>query len=124
VLELAQGNWIDQHLNALVLGPTGSGNRSSLVRLASLLVAQIIPSATSVLPACWSNWRQSHLDGSFPTRLTSLAKIDCLSSMIGCAIPSLLPKPVTCSKFSMTASDDASTLVASQVPGTSVPKIP
>ena len=25
VLELAQCNWIDQHLNTLVLGPTGSG---------------------------------------------------------------------------------------------------
>ena len=78
IIELAQGNWIDQHLNTLVLGPTGSGK--------SFL------SCALGLSACRTNHSvryfrtsrllfqlaQSHLDGSFQTLLASLARMDLL----------------------------------------------
>jgi DNA replication protein DnaC len=78
VLELAQGNWIDQHLNTLVLGPTGSG-KSFLACTLGLSACRTDHSVrffrTSRLLV---QLAQSHQDGSFPTRLTSLAKIDLL----------------------------------------------
>lgn len=78
ILELAQGNWIDQHLNTLVLGPTGSG-KSFLSCVLGLSACRTNHSVryfrTSHL---LFQLAQSHLDGSFPTSLASLAKIDLL----------------------------------------------
>jgi len=78
ILELAQGNWIDQHLNTLVLGPTGSGKSFMSCALG--------------LSACRTNhsvryyWAspllfqlaRSHLDDSYSKLLAGLAKIDLL----------------------------------------------
>jgi DNA replication protein DnaC len=76
VLELAQAAWITSHLNLLVLGPTGSG--------------KTFVSAALGLAACRNDHTvryfrtsrllyqlaQSHLDGSYPALLASLAKLD------------------------------------------------
>jgi DNA replication protein DnaC len=78
ILELAQGHWIDQHLNLLVAGPTGSGK--------SFL------SCALGLSACRANYSvryfrtsrllaqlaQSRLDGSYTSLLQSLMKFNLL----------------------------------------------
>jgi DNA replication protein DnaC len=78
VLELAQGNWIDQHLNTLVLGPTGSGKSylSCALGLAGCRTDHSVRYfRTSRL---LFQLAQSHLDGSYPSLLASLAKVDLL----------------------------------------------
>ena len=116
IIELAQGNWIDQHLNTLVLGPTGSGK--------SFL------SCALGLSACRTNHSvryfrtsrllfqlaQSHLDGSFPSLLARLAKLDLL------ILDDWMRDPFSASETRdlLEILDDrfgrVSTLVASQVP--------
>jgi DNA replication protein DnaC len=116
VLELSQCTWIANHLNTLVLGPTGSGKTF----LASALG----------LSACRNNHTvgyfrcsrllyqlaQSHHDSSFPTLLASLAKLDLL------ILDDWMRDPLTASEARdlLEIFDDrfgrASTLVASQVP--------
>jgi DNA replication protein DnaC len=116
VLELSQCTWIANHLNTLVLGPTGSGKTF----LASALG----------LSACRNNHTvgyfrcsrllyqlaQSHHDSSFPTLLASLAKLDLL------ILDDWMRDPLTTSEARdlLEIFDDrfgrASTLVASQVP--------
>jgi DNA replication protein DnaC len=116
VLELAQANWITQHLNTLVLGPTGSGK--------SFL------SCALGLSACRANYSvryfrtsrllflltQSHLDSSFPALLDSFAKVDLL------ILDDWLRDPISVSETRdlLEILDDRfghrSTLVASQLP--------
>jgi DNA replication protein DnaC len=78
VLELAQCNWIDQHINLLVLGPTGSG-KSFLSCMFGLSACR---SGHSVRYFRTSrllfHLAKSHLDGSFTELLSRLAKIDLL----------------------------------------------
>jgi DNA replication protein DnaC len=116
VLELAQGNWIDQHLNTLVLGPTGSG-KSFLSCVLGLSACRTGHSVryfrTSRL---LFQLAQSHLDGSFPNLLASLAKIDLL------ILDDWMRDPISASETRdlLEILDDrfgrVSTLVASQVP--------
>jgi len=116
VLELAQGNWIDQHLNILVLGPTGSG-KSFLSCVLGFAACRTNHSVryfrTSRL---LFQLAQSHLDGSFPLLLASLAKIDLL------ILDDWMRDPISVSETRdlLEILDDrfghVSTLVASQVP--------
>lgn len=116
VLELAQSIWIASHLNILVLGPTGGGKTFLACSLG--------------LAACRSNYSvryfrtsrllyqlaQSHLDGTYPALLTSLAKLDLL------ILDDWMRDPITVSNAQdlLEVFDDrfgrVSTLVASQVP--------
>ena len=116
ILELAQCLWITNHLNALVLGPTGSGK--------SFLASGL------GLAACRSNFSvryfrtsrllyqlaQSHLDGSYPSLLASLAKLDLL------ILDDWMRDPVSAPSAQdlLEVLDDrfgrVSTIVASQVP--------
>jgi len=116
VLELAQGNWIDQHLNTLVLGPTGSG-KSFLSCVLGLAACRTNHSVryfrTSRL---LFQLAQSRLDGSFPTLLASLAKVDLL------ILDDWMRDPITApeTRDLLEILDDrfghVSTLVSSQVP--------
>lgn len=116
VLELAQCNWIDQHLNLLVLGPTGSG-KSFLSCVFGLSACRTDHSVryfrTSRL---LFRLAKSHLDGSFPSLLASLAKIDLL------IFDDWMRDPISLSETRdlLEILDDrfgrVSTLVASQVP--------
>jgi DNA replication protein DnaC len=116
ILELAQGNWIDQHLNTLVLGPTGSGKSFMSCALG--------------LSACRTNHSvryyrtsrllfqlaRSHLDDSYSKLLASLAKIDLL------ILDDWMRDPISASETRdlLEILDDrfdrVSTLVASQLP--------
>lgn len=78
ILELAQGNWIYNHLNLLILGPTGCGKSY----LASAFGSTACRSGFNVRYLRTSRLlhelTQSRLDGSYATLLRSLARIDVL----------------------------------------------
>lgn len=78
ILELAQGNWIYNHLNLLILGPTGCGKSY----LASAFGSAACRSGFNVRYLRTSRLlhelAKSRLDGSYATLLRSLARIDVL----------------------------------------------
>jgi DNA replication protein DnaC len=116
VLELASGNWIANHLNVLVVGPTGSGKTfliSSLGLAACRNDCSVRYYRTSRL---LYQLAQSHQDGSYPTLLSSLAKLDLL------ILDDWMRDPISTvnAQDLLEVMDDrfgrVSTLVASQVP--------
>jgi len=116
VLELAQSIWIHQHLNILVLGPTGSGK--SFLSCALGLAACKADFSVRYFRTSRLLFQlaQAHVDGSFPTLLSSLAKVDLL------ILDDWLRDPisVTETRDVLEILDDrfgrVSTLVASQLP--------
>jgi DNA replication protein DnaC len=78
VLELAQGDWVQHHLNVLVLGPTGAGK----TYLACALGAAACACGFSVRYERTSRLLQSlhlaHADGSYAKLLASLARLPLL----------------------------------------------
>ena len=116
VLELSQCVWIASHLNTLVLGPTGSGKTF----LASALGLSACRNDHTVRYFRTSRLlfqlAQSHNDGSFPSLLASLAKLDLL------ILDDWMRDPLTAAEARdlLEVFDDrfgrVSTIVASQVP--------
>lgn len=116
ILELAQGTWIANHLNTLVLGPTGAGKSYLICALG--------------LSACRADYAvryfrtsrllyqlaQSRQDGSFPSFLAALARLDLL------ILDDWMRDPISANQAQdlLEVFDDrfgrVSTLVASQVP--------
>lgn len=78
ILELAQGQWVQRHLNAIVLGPTGAGK----TYLACALGQAVCRIGKTVLYIRTSRLHQelkhAHADGSFAKLLNKLAKTDLL----------------------------------------------
>jgi DNA replication protein DnaC len=116
LLELAQCIWITNHLNTLVLGPTGGG-KTYLACALGLAAARSNYSVryfrTSRLLYQLSH---SHQDGSYPALLASLAKLDLL------ILDDWMRDPITAPNAQdlLEVMDDrfsrVSTIVASQVP--------
>ena len=116
MLELSQCVWIANHLNTLVLGPTGSGKTF----LASALGLSACRNDHTVRYFRTSRLlfqlAQSHNDGSYPSLLASLAKLDLL------ILDDWMRDPLTATEARdlLEVFDDrfgrVSTLVASQVP--------
>ena len=116
VLELAQSTWIANRLNTIVLGPTGSGKTYLISALG--------------LAACRSDYSvryfrtsrllyqlaHSHQDGSYPSLLASLAKLDLLILDDWMRDPISTPNAQDLLEVFDDRFGRVSTLVASQVP--------
>jgi DNA replication protein DnaC len=116
VLELAQGAWIEQHLNVIVDGPTGAGKTflaSALGQAACRNNFTVRYFRTSRL---LQQLARAHADGSYITLLTSLARTDLL------IFDDWMRDPISLSQAQdlLEILDDrfghCSTLVATQVP--------
>lgn len=78
VLQLAQGEWVDRHLNLMILGPTGAGKTylaSALGRSACEARRKVRYERTSRL---LKSLELAHADGSYPQLLRSLARVQLL----------------------------------------------
>jgi DNA replication protein DnaC len=78
VLQLAQGEWVERHLNLMILGATGAGKTylaGALGRAACQAGFKVRFERTSRL---LQSLEQGHADGSYPQLLHSLARIQLL----------------------------------------------
>ena len=78
VLQLAQGEWVERHLNLMILGATGAGKTylaCALGRAACQAGCKVRFERTSRL---LQSLEQGHADGSYPQLLHSLARIQLL----------------------------------------------
>jgi len=116
VLELAQGDWINRHLNTIVLGPTGAGKTYLVCALARAACQQGFTVRYERLGHLLHQISLSHADGSWVKLLRALARIQLL------VLDDWLRDPLTPSQVRDLAEllEDryglASTLVASQLP--------
>jgi DNA replication protein DnaC len=116
VLELAQCTWIANHLNLLVLGPTGSGKTfaSAALGLAACRTDHTVRYfRTSRL---LYQLAQAHQDGSYPALLASLAKLDLLILDDWMRDPLTVPEVRDLLEVFDDRFGRVSSLVASQVP--------
>jgi len=116
VLQLAQGEWIHQHLNILVLGPTGVGKTFLACALAHAACRHNFNVRFQRTSRLLHQTTLAHADGSYPNLLDALARVQLL------VLDDWLRDPLTRlqSQDLLEILDDrydrASTLVATQVP--------
>jgi DNA replication protein DnaC len=116
VLELAQCIWIENHLNAIVSGPTGSGKTflaSALGQSACRTNFTVRYYRTSRL---LQQLARAHLDGSYADLLSRLARIDLLILDDWLRDPVSLPQAQDLLEILDDRFGRSSTLVATQVP--------
>lgn len=78
ILELAQGNWIYNHLNLLILGPTGCGKTYLACAFGSTACRSGFNVRYLRTSRLLHELAKSRLDGSYANLLRSLAKVDVL----------------------------------------------
>ena len=78
ILELARGQWIKQHLNLIITGPTGCGKTYIACALAHKACLTGFSSRYYRLPRLWNELKIAKASGSYNQWLTHLAKIDIL----------------------------------------------
>jgi len=116
VLQLAQGDWIRQHLNILVLGPTGVGKTFLACALAHAACRHNFNVRYQRTSRLLHQTALSHADGSYPKLLDAFARVQLL------VLDDWLRDPLTRpqSQDLLEILDDrygrSSTLVATQVP--------
>jgi DNA replication protein DnaC len=116
VLQLAQGDWVRQHLNILVLGPTGVGKTFLACALAHAACRRNFHVRYQRTSRLLHQTALSHADGSYPKLLDVFARVQLL------VLDDWLRDPLTRSQSQdlLEILDDrydrASTLVATQVP--------
>jgi DNA replication protein DnaC len=116
VLQLAQGEWIHQHLNILVLGPTGVGKTFLACALADAACRHSFNARYQRTSRLLHQTTLAHADGSYPQLLDSFARVQLL------ILDDWLRDPLTRlqSQDLLEILDDrygrSSTLVATQVP--------
>ena len=116
VLQLAQGDWIRQHLNILVLGPTGVGKTFLACALAHAACRHDVNVRYARTSRLLQQTALAHADGSYPKLLDALARIQVL------VLDDWLRDPLTRSQSQdlLEIVDDrygrSSTLLATQVP--------
>jgi DNA replication protein DnaC len=116
VLHLAQGEWIAQHLNILILGPTGAGKTFLACALSHSACRHDFSVRYQRTSRFLHQTALSHADGSYPKLLDSLARVQLL------VLDDWLRDPLTRSQSQdlLEIVDDrygrSSTLVVTQVP--------
>ncbi|HAU1016416.1 TPA: IS21-like element helper ATPase IstB [Legionella pneumophila] len=78
ILELAQGQWVRQHFNLLITGPTGCGKTYIACALAHKACLNGFTSRYYRLPRLWNELKVTKASGTYNQWLASLAKIDIL----------------------------------------------
>jgi DNA replication protein DnaC len=78
MLQLAQGEWIRQHLNILVLGPTGVGKTFLACALAHATCRHDVKVRYERTSRLLQQMALAHADGSYPTLLDALSRIQLL----------------------------------------------
>lgn len=78
VLQLAQGEWISQHLNTLVLGPTGAGKTFLACALAHSACRANFAVRYQRTSRLLHQTALAHADGSYPKLLDALARVQLL----------------------------------------------
>ena len=78
ILELAQGQWIRQHLNLLITGPTGCGKTYLACALAHKACLSGFSSRYYRLPRLWNELKVARANGTYSDWLSQLARVDVL----------------------------------------------
>jgi DNA replication protein DnaC len=78
VLELAEGQWVRHHLNAIVLGPTGAGKSYLACALGQAACRQHLSVRYVRTSRLLDELTHAHADGSYPKLLHTLARVDLL----------------------------------------------
>lgn len=78
ILELAHGQWIHQHMNLLITGPTGCGKTYLACAIAHKACLAGFTSRYYRLPRLWHELKVSKADGTYTNWLSQLAKMDLL----------------------------------------------
>ncbi len=116
VLQLAQGEWISQHLNILILGPTGVGKTFLVCALAHSACRYSFTVRYQRTSRLLHQITLAHADGSYPKPLDALARVQPL------VLDDWLRDPLTRTQSQdlLEILDDrydrSSTMVATQVP--------
>ena len=116
LLELAQGTWIDQHLNVLIDGPTGAGKTFLACALGQAACRNNFTVRYFRTSRLLQQVTQAHPDGSYSTLLTRLARTDLLIFDDWLRDPLTRPQAQDLLEIMDDRFGRSSTLVATQVP--------
>ena len=78
IQELARGQWVQQHLNLLITGPTGCGKTYLACALAHKACLNGLTVKYYRLPRLWNELKIAKANGTYANWLTQLAKLDVL----------------------------------------------
>lgn len=78
ILELSRSQWLQQHLNLLITGPTGCGKTYVACALAHRACLDGYTSRYYRLPRLWEELKIAKANGTYSNWLAQLAKIDVL----------------------------------------------